>query len=267
MKGIFCLWIGLLSVLGDAQDWVMKDSLQLEIKDSITDFEADDFDAIYFIRNFSELIKIDPSGTKRSFSNQTVLEDLNTQNVLQITVKSSLFSLVLLDNQLNLLHEPIRFPTDGNFSPTLTSLVDNNYLWGFDPVMQRLVLWNYRDQTIRRQSVILAGNTGDEFYKDLIYDQNQIYLIGKEKILWFDEFANLKEFIPFEEVQQIYVRRGIVYYRAKGKMYTLNPKTKAKIEMLPDVFADYFSINNHRLFVLKDKVVYIYECKKLNQCI
>src|SRR5690606_30139439 len=129
--------------------------------------------SMYYIRNFSELNKIDYRTQKReSFSNQSILEDLNTQNVLQISLKSGIFNLVVLDNQLNLVHDPIQFPIDGSFMPTLTALVDNSYLWGYDPVLQRLVLWNYRDRKTIRQSVILNEKTGDDYFSDLIYTYN-----------------------------------------------------------------------------------------------
>jgi len=110
----------------------------LNIDGTITSFSVDDFNNVYYIRNFSELIKIESkTGAKKSFSNQSALEDLNTQNALQITVKSSLFNLLILDNELNLFQDPIRFPVQNNFSPALTALVDNNYSWRYDPVLQR----------------------------------------------------------------------------------------------------------------------------------
>jgi hypothetical protein len=253
----------LLPVMAFPQEFKLLDSIQLEAEDSITDFEADDFGNIYYIRNFSELNKIDNrSRRKKSFSNQTPLENLNTQNILQITVKSALFDLLVLDNQLNLVHDKITFPIEANFSPTLSALVDNNYLWGYDPVLQRLVLWNYRDKKILRQSVILSEKTGDEFYAELIYFKNKIYLIGYHKILVFDEFANLESVIPFQEFGQIYVDSESVYYSDKKKIYKLNLKTKTVTELLPERNADYFSINNDYLFVLNGKVVYLYESQK-----
>ena len=206
MKNLLLLVFLLIIQIVSAQNCAYHDTLKLETRDTITDFSVDDFNNIYFIRNFSELIKIDAKTyLKKSFSNQSVLENLNTQNALQITVKSSLFNLLILYNQLNLYQDPIHFPFENNFSPTLTALVDNNYLWGYDPVLQRLILWNYQENKIFRQSVILSAKTGDEFYSDLIYKKDKIYLIGKEKILVFDEFANLKEVIQFQEFEQIEV--------------------------------------------------------------
>jgi len=245
-----------------AQDHILRDSVFLETRDSITDFSADDFNNIYYIRNFSELNKINlRTKQKKSFSNQTLLENLNTQNVLQITVKSAFFNLLVLDNQLNLVQDKITFPIESNFSPTLTDLVDNNYLWGYDPVLQRLVLWNYQEKKIFRQSVILSEKTGDEFYADLIYNQNKIYLIGYKKILVFDEFAHLEKVIPFTGFEQIYIKNGVIYYLENKKIRALDLLTK-EIRDVTTVPADYFSINNRYLFVLNGKVVYIYESEK-----
>ncbi len=249
--------------LGFGQNYLLKDSIQLETKDSITDFSADDFGNIYYIRNFSELNKIDFQSRKRkTFSNQTVLEDLNTQNILQITLKSALFHLLVLDNQLNPVQDVIQFPIETNFSPTLTALVDNNFLWGYDPVLQRLVLWNYRDKKAIRQSVILSEKTGDEFYSEIVYHQNKIYLVGSKKILRFDEYAQLESVIPFQEFGQIYIRSPYIYYSNKNKLYRLDLTSKESKEILLQKGLDYFSINNRYLFVLKDKVVYLYEFQK-----
>ena len=262
MKAFWLVPILVISSAVYAQQWKISDSIVLETRDSITDFSVDDFNNLYYIRNFSELNKRDfRTKQKKSFSNQTLLENLNTQNVLQITVKSAFFNLLVLDNQLNLVREKIQFPVESNFSPILTALVDNNYLWGYDPVLQRLVLWNYQEKKIFRQSVILSEKTGDEFYAELIYNQNKIYLIGYNKILVFDEFANLEKVIPFTGFEQIYIKNGMIYYSENKKIRALNLRTKETGDITTSA-ADYFSINNRYLFVLNGKVVYIYESEK-----
>ena len=243
-----------------AQEFVVKDSISIESKDTITDFSVDDFGNVYYIRNFSELNKIDAkTKIKKSFSNQSVLENLNTQNSLQVTVKSSLFSLVILDNQLNLFRDPIRFPIENNFSPTLMALVDINYLWGYDPVLQRLIMWNYQENKVLRQSVILSDKTGDEFYSDLIFRKDKIYLIGVTKILVFDDFANLKEVIPFQKFDQIEIGDEFVHFTKDKKLYKMHLRSKEVLEVKLNASVDYFSTNSRHLFVLKDKVVYLYD--------
>ena len=186
----------------------------MNINGKITDFGADDFHSVYYILNSTELNKLDLKTAKKSnFTNHTVLEDLNTQNVLQISLKSGFFNLLLLDNQLNLLQDPIALFEDSNFSPTLTAVVDTNYLWGYDPVIQRLILWNFRERNIYRQSVILTDKATDGYFSDLIYDKGKVYLIGINKILEFDEYANLNRFIAINsEFEQIQIRDQSVYY-------------------------------------------------------
>lgn len=259
ISGLFILGFSMLF----SQTFELIDSIKIESKDSITDFGTDDFNSIYFIRNFNELNKIEfQSGKRKTFSNHTVLENLNTQNVLQITLKSDFFKLLVLDNQLNKIQDEIEFPIETNFSPTLTALVDNNYLWGYDPVLQRLVLWNYRDKKVFRQSVILSEKTGDEFYSELVYHQNKIYLIGYKKILKFDEFANLETVIPFHEFDQINLQGNAVYYSFENQLFKFNFKSEEVRKIDLNSSFDYFSINNRHLFVLKGKVVYIYDFPK-----
>lgn len=243
-----------------AQEFIVKDSLKIESKDTITDFSVDDFGNVYYIRNFSELNKIEArTQIKKSFSNQTALENLNTQNILQITVKSNLFSLIILDNQLNLFQDAIRFPIENNFSPTLLTLVDNNFLWGYDPVLQRLILWNYQQNKILRQSVILSEKTGDEFYSDLIFKKDKIYLVGTTKILVFDDFANLKEVIPFQKFNQIEIGDEFIYFTKEKQLFRMNLRSKETFKINLKIPVDYFSTNTRHLFVLNDKVVYLYD--------
>lgn len=243
-----------------AQEFIVKDSIKTESKDTITDFSVDDFGNVYYIRNFSELNKIDArTQIKKSFSNQTALENLNTQNVLQITIKSNLFSLIILDNQLNPVQDAIRFPIENNFSPTLVTLVDNNFLWGYDPVLQRLILWNYQQNKILRQSVILSEKAGDEFYSDLIFKRDKIYLIGATKILVFDDYANLTEVIPFQKFDQVEIGDEFIYFTKEKELYRMHLSSKETFKINLKTPVDYFSTNTRHLFVLKDKVVYLYE--------
>jgi hypothetical protein len=245
------------------QNWVKVDSIKIEANDTITDFSVDDFHNVYFIRNFSELNKFDFRTKKwKTFSNQQIIENLNTQNVLQITLRSGFFNLVVLDNQLNPVQDPIQFPIETNFSPTLTALVDNNFLWGYDPVMQRLVLWNYREKRAIRQSVILSEKTGDEFYSELIYHQNKIYLIGYHKCLIFDEYANLVSVVPFEKFDQLNYTGSKIYFTKDKNLYQFDLKNQTKELISVPSTIEYFAINNTYLFVLTDKVVYLYKFQK-----
>lgn len=249
--------------LGYSQDWKLVDSISIESRDSITDFDTDDFNNLYYIRNFSELNKLYfDTRTKKAFSNQSILENLDAQNVLQITLRSGLFNLLVLDNQLNQVQDLIKFPIETNFAPTLTALVDNNYLWGYDPVLQRLVLWNYQENRVLRQSVILSEKTSDEYYPMMIYRDNKIYLVGYKKVLIFDEYANLELVIPFQKFDQLYLKKGTFYFSNEAKLYKMNLKTKVINEIPIEHSFDYFSINTRYLFVLKNKVVYLYASQK-----
>lgn len=248
---------------GLAQELVPVDSIRLETDGQITDFGTDDFNNIYFIKNSTELNKIDWNTRQTiTFSNQSILEDLNTQNILEITVKSGFFNLIVLDNQLNQIQDKINFPIESGFSPTLTALVDNSVLWGYDPVLQRLIMWDYRHKKILRQSVILSEKTADEFYADLIYHYNKIYLIGYNEILRFDEFANLEASIPFQEYTQLQLSDNSIYFLNINGLHQLNLLSKQISNIHLPINFDNFSINGQYLFGLKDKVVYIYASQK-----
>lgn len=251
--------------LAHAQSWKLVDSIQINDTDKITDFGVDDLNNIYYITNYSELNKINLKTKKKelsSFSNRTILENLNTQNVLQITLKSGIFNLVILDNQLNPIQDKIEFPFEANFTPTLTALVDNNYLWGYDPLTERLVLWNYQENKIRQQSVILGGKVNDGYYGKLIYQNNKIYLLGSEKILIFDEFANLEKVIPFQTYDQIILKNSMFYFSKNDKIFQFDLNNQQTTEIEIETSFDYFSINHLFLFVLKDKLIYIYQHQK-----
>lgn len=247
-----------------AQKLNLVDTISLNFNGEVSDFGADDFNSIYYLLNSTDLNKLNlKTGEKSSFTNHTILEDLNTQNVLQISLKSGFFNLLLLDNQLNLLQDPISLIDDSNFSPTLIALVDTNYLWGYDPVIQRLVLWNFRDRSIYRQSVLLTDKSADGYFSELIYDKGKNYLVGSNKILEFDDYANLQRFISIDsEYEQIQIIDSTVFYSVKGELFklSLTDGSIEEMEVISDF--DYFSINTSQLFVLKDKLVYIYKHQK-----
>lgn len=245
---------------GFGQELIPIDSIRLEADGEITDFGTDDFNNIYFIRNSTELNKIEFQTKKRkSFSNRNILEELNTQNILQLSLKSGFFNLLILDNQLNPVQDPIPLNSSTDFSPTLTAPVDNNFLWGYDPVVQRLLLWNYREKKIVRQSMILNDRDAAEFFTKLIYYSNKIYLAGNGKILKFDEFANLEKVIPIDEYDQLYVIENYIFYSKEGEIYRLDQKTNLSEKIAETDGFDFFSLNKSYLFVLKDKVVYLYD--------
>src|SRR5690625_6888302 len=105
-----------------AQKLTPIDTIALNINGKITDFGADDFHSVYYILNSTELNKLDLKTAKKSnFTNHTVLEDLNTQKVLQISLKSGFLNLLLLNIQLNLLQDPIALFEISNRSKENTS--------------------------------------------------------------------------------------------------------------------------------------------------
>lgn len=246
-----------------AQQWALIDSIQLDPNDLITDFDSDDFNNLYYVRNYSELVKIDADHQKRTqFSNRNLLEQLNVQNILQITLRSGLFNLLILDNHLNLVQDPIQFPIEGNFSPTLTALVDNNFLWGFDPVLQKLVLWNYQEQHITRQSTLLSGKTQHGHFSHLFYQNNQIYLVSADSILQFDEYAVLEKIYPIPKFDQITLKNHIFYYSAADKLFQFALADQSTTALNLDRSLDFFSINLPYLFGSKAGVIYIYKILK-----
>jgi len=261
MKNLFGILILVLAFnFGFGQKLIPVDSIQIDADGEITDFGTDDFNNIYFIRNSIELNKINFQTKKRkSFSNRNILEELNTQNILQLSLKSGFFNLLILDNQLNPVQDPISLNSNTDFSPTLTAAVDNNFLWGYDPVLQRLLLWNYREKKIVRQSMILNDSNAAEFFTKLIYYSNKIFLAGNGRILKFDEFANLEKVIPIDEYEQLLVIENYIFYSKDGEIYSLNQKTNKSEKIVQTDGFDFFSLNKSYLFVLKDKVVYLYD--------
>lgn len=242
------------------QNWQLKDSIQISIRGEISDFEVDPFGNLYFISNHTTIYKLDTKTQQtKSYSNNQILEKLNTQNSLQITAKSGIFNLLVLDNQLNPVQDLVQFPTEYNFSPTLVALVDNNYLWGFDPILQRLILWNYQEKKIYSQSAILYDTEGDDFFYDLIYTNNQILLVGSQKIMLFDELANLKEVIPIPTYDLISFGKNNLIFAKENELFELNLTTKQTRKLDVNKRFSNFAFNHKFLFVMQDKVVYIYE--------
>lgn len=247
-----------------AQSVIPSDSVRLNFSGQISDFGTDDFNQLYYIRNSVELNKFDYKTKElKSFSNRNILEDLNTQNILQLTLKSGFFNLLILDRMLNPVQDPIDLSANPDFIAALAAVVDNNYLWIFDPAREKLILWNYRENKIIRESVILNDEDASAYYSGLFYTGNKIYLSGPDKILMFDEFANLEKVIPVEAHDKIRLYGKQIFYSKGQKIYELDTKTAIAESIEIGFDFDDFSINKDFLFVLKDKVVYIYNTQNL----
>lgn len=261
MKNLFQIAVFVFaSVLLPAQQPEASDTVRLEAAGEITGFDTDDFNNIYYIRNSTEFNKIEiKTGNRLSFSNRSILESPDVRNLLRITLRSDFFSLIILDNRLNPIMDPIKLDSNPDFSPTLTAVTDNNYLWGYDPVLQRLLFWNYRESKLVRQSMILNAKDSAEFFSALYYDSNRIFLAGTDSLLIFDEFANLQKKIGLPKYIQLEVYDNRVFYSTDEGIYRLDPDTGTGKKLIPADKFDFFSINKSYLFVLKDKVVYLYD--------
>ncbi len=243
-----------------------KDSVVYLFKDSISDFSVDSFNQPYFVINDEYLYSIkDKNPLPFSHSNRLQIQNLNTKNPFLINYTTSLYQLYFLDNELNPTKSAISLISTKTFDPNLIAVVDNNWLWGYDRITQKLVLWDYTYQKVLQETVQIQPKDSSETFTDLMYDNGKLYLISNERILRFNRFGQLTRTYPFKEHHQVKWYKNYVLFSQNNKLFAqnLNDNTITPLPLKSAV--DFFDLNGNTLFVLHKKVVYIYDFEPILQ--
>ena len=154
---------------------------QLELKDSIilnqqpiSELSTDELGNLYYIQSNKFLTKIEASKKSKSFSNQSILDHLNVQSSLLLTILSNHNQLILLDNQLNKIQDPIELYSN-EYYINFPKVLDNNFLIGYDVFSNKLVQLNYQLNKIINTSPILTMINLDE--------KTRIDFVGLDKLI------------------------------------------------------------------------------------
>lgn len=227
---------------------------QSDYPNRISFFELDILGQLYFI-NRSEVKKYSADGKLlKTYSNLyygdiTYIDVSDPMNLLVFYEDNNL--LLMLDNQLSIKNSPIDLNDLGYGQANLVCLSYGNGFWIFDPISQSLIRFNNL-LGLTENSGNLLNITGYQLHPiQLIERDNQLILRDKEfGIFVFDRFGNYIKRLPFENIDDLYIRSGIWQILKNDTSLFFNPRT-LQLDTVP-IF--YKHINEFRL---NDNILYL----------
>lgn len=210
-------------------------------------FDLDILGQLYFVKG-SELKKYSPDGELlQNYSNLylgdiTLIDVSDPMNLL--VYYQDINQIVMLDNQLSIKNSPIDLNDLGYGQANLTCLSYSNGFWVFDPISQSLIRFNNLLEE-SDNSGNLKNITGYQIHPlQLIERDNQLILKDKEfGIFVFDRFGNYIKRIPFNDIDDIYIRSGVWQMLKNDTSLFFNP-SNLQIDTIP---IKHKNINEFRL--------------------
>ena len=234
----------------------LKDSILLPFS-SISHLQKNGKNEVVFIANNNTLITINEDHKITNKPLKKIVSHLDTNLSLRTSIVYNYQELEILDDKLNPIQDHINL-NQYNIYPSAITVTDSQFLWYFDPIEQRLYQWNYQLKSIINKSNILHFKDDDTVIEKIHIVKNRIFLKGKNWIYEFDYFGNIKS--------QFNLGEHTNYCFSKENLHLLTEKNIKSINLLNSSISstdNFFNVKDFimdedQLFVIKDKVMYIY---------
>lgn len=168
---------------------------------------------------------------------------------------------IFLDNFLNQNLNTFLPSQNGFYDVQLTSTVDQNAIWFYNQVDDKLHRWSLTDNTSLTSSLQINQILPTDQRPDFIYSTiTNVYLNYKEKgIMVFDNFGGFDRLLPITGLNKFGLSETGVIYVKDSLLIELNLFTKQEIKTRLPIsgFVDYSS-NDKYLIILKNEQIYIY---------
>ena len=248
------LLFGLSSIV--SAQFELKDSVFFDFK-NISHLKVNEVGDVFFINNEKDLIKIDQHKKITRFPLTKLVSHLDTTLTLKTAVLYNYQELIILDDQLKPIQDPINLNSYEIF-PTAITLSDSQNLWYFDPIEQRLVQWNYQIKKTISRSNPIEFKSNDSVIQSIYQIKNRLFIKSENCIYEYDLFGNFKAIqkLPNHISYSYYSRYILLKSDSDFKRMDLLNK---EISLLDNFFyGKDFIMNEEQLFVINDKVMYIY---------
>lgn len=199
-------------------------------------FDLDILGQLYFVKG-SELKKYSQDGILlQNYSNLylgdiTLIDVSDPMNLL--LYYQDVNQIVMLDNQLSIKNSPIDLNDLGYGQANMVCLSYSNGFWIYDPISQSLIRFNNLLEE-SDNSGNLKNITGYQIHPvQLIERDNQLILRDKQfGIFVFDRFGNYIKRIPFNDIDDIYIRSGVWQMLKNDTSLFFNP-INLQIDTIP----------------------------------
>lgn len=251
---IFSAWSIALLVTFFALVAPIQAKAQHDFPAKISLFELDILGQLYFISG-SELKKYSTEGELlKTYSNLyygdiTYLDVSDPMNLLVYYEDNNI--ILILDNQLSIKNSPIDLNEMGYGQANLVCLSYGNGFWIYDPITQAIIRFNnFLSQS--ENSGNLINVTGYPLQPiQLMERDNQVILRDKEYgIFVFDRFANYTKRLPFNNINDLYIRSGLWQMLKNDTIINFNTST-LQLDTMPLIY------NNIDEFRMYDKIIYM----------
>lgn len=186
--------------------WIDDRQLQL--------FTTDNLGNVYLIYE-NEIKKIVPypqfHGVTISFSDPPLgrIASVDAFNPMRILVRYQPFNqLILLDNKLNKIQQPLQLEDLGLMDVQLASMTTQNRIWLYDQVLDQVVLYNPRIESIEFSTQNLTQLLGQENTPVYLQsDASGLYVYAPETgLMVFDVFGNFVKNIPIRNLKSVQIK-------------------------------------------------------------
>lgn len=227
------LLVSLVGAWGDLK--AQEAQLLFNVQETILDLEADHLGHLYVLHR-DRLIKTDRSGQELARFSRPDLgipDRINVYDPMRILLFYRNFNLLLvLDNQLNLITAPISLFDWGLVDVPCAALADENYLWLYDQVSDRLLKVDLRDGRSVFRSPPLTQLVGRENQPlRLRTNVRGLFVLLEEGVAVFDAMGNFSAFVPqTSPTDDLHLRAQGYLLSAAGVIQTAEGK---EVQRLP----------------------------------
>lgn len=265
MKPIFIFLSLLFSLLCFSQEGYQQErTLQIGQADH---FKVDQFGNLYLVRG-DELTKLDERGSELYSYSNPLLGEIYQVDVFN-PLKPYVFfknaaQFAVLDNRLN-ENEQLNLLDYGFLDVQFISFSDQENMWLYDQVQDKLFRFNITERKITNQSLNLTQLLGKENEPaNMLSTVENIYVnVPGEGVMVFDATGAYKKLLPLTALEDFDVKGSTLFGLKEGKLFLYDLQNA---ELLPVLFPqkDLTSLcfSGNRLYLFNGRELYRYLTKR-----
>lgn len=258
LKYIARTFIFLLSLSALAQPFLLTDSLVLP-PTPLIDLQTNSSNAFLY-RDNQAVYRWTQDEKNINYQSNGFITQLDASNPLRTYLFTDYNQLIILDQHLNLIQSPIPVQVP-NAMPLALKVVDNQYLWFYNSLEENIIYYNYQLQKVILKTKNVAFKSEDQSIVKIHNDRQLLYLMAQQTIYTYDDLGNFRERIPFNSTRVHQFLGHFLYFIEGDTLKSLNLRTH-EITSLQNFYSiKYFTMSPSHLFVLTNKVAYIYHRK------
>ena len=223
-------------------------------------YGVDEFGAVFYSKE-NVLYKKNSEGTlSYQHINLGKLTSVSIQNPLKIILFYKDFnSIVILDNRLNELLDPV---TVQKFNVALVGYAPENNVWLYSEDFNTLQLFDYFTQKINLQTQPLGFYQKDFFAKELIADNDKVWLTGKKGILLFNQYASYIDYFYFSEISKLQPYKEGFFFLQEKTLHFFDGAEVYKVNLTFDKNPESYFIRYGKLYVFSGNMLTTYTIKE-----